>query len=475
MPAKITRRDFLKGCAVTAGGIAALTIGAEVITPLISREKMEFDQNASPWASAHPTKNQPLKENIDVDVAIIGGGYTGLSAAYYLLQRFPEKSIAVFEARGVGQGASGRNGGVILPQTANEYMQVYSNPETHKLIYDVTVQNIADLTELVRAQGIDCDLKHNGVLLVVAKESQVEKYRQYAEQARALGIPVEFWDKKRTRDEIGTEVYSASLYDPNGGEVHPMKLVHALKKAAETAGAHIYEDSPVLEIKEGNTISLVVGQQRLQVKAQAVVLATNGYTSKLGYFKNSLLAIHTPMAVTSPLPESTFNDIGWNKRVAFSDTYNLLYHLSITPDQRILIGSGSVSYSFNNGLVCKEGVSTMKSSLLHELVRIYPRLSGIDFENLWTGVLGFTLDFSQSVGVMGEYKNIYYGLAYAGHGVNLSTLFGKIIADLYAGEGEKWKNMPFLNHHFIPLPPEPLKWVSVQANIAYYRMMDAVE
>jgi glycine/D-amino acid oxidase-like deaminating enzyme len=475
MPAKITRRDFLKGCTVTVGGIAALAIGAEVITPLVSREKMEFDQNTSPWVSAQPAKNPPLQENIDLDVAIIGGGYTGLSAAYYLKQHFPEKDIAVFEARGVGQGASGRNGGMILPQTANEYMQVYSNPKTHKLIYDVTVQNFADLTELVKAQSIDCDLKRNGVLLVVAKENQVEKYRQYAEQARSLGIPVEFWDKKRTTDEIGTEVYYASLYDPNGGEVHPIKLVHALKKAAATAGAQIYEDSPVLEIQEGKIINLLVGEQRHRVRAQAVVLATNGYTSKLGYFKNSVLAIHTPMAVTSPLPESIFSEIGWNNKVAFSDTYNLLYHLSITPDQRILIGSGSVSYFFNNSLVCREDVSTMKSSLLHELVRIYPRLSGIDFENLWTGVLGFTLDFSQSVGVMGEYKNIYYGLAYAGHGVNLSTLFGKIISDLYAGEGEKWKNMPFLNHHFIPLPPEPLKWVSVQANIAYYRMMDALE
>ena len=112
---------------------------------------------------------------------------------------------------------------------------------------------------------------------------------------------------------------------------------------------------------------------------------------------------------------------------------------------------------------------------MRELERIYPQLSGIDFEYVWTGVLGFSLDFSQSVGVTGEHRNIYYGLAYAGHGVNLATLFGRIIADLYAGEQGRWKDMPFLNHRFISLPPEPLKWVSVQANIAYLRYLDSLD
>jgi gamma-glutamylputrescine oxidase len=252
-----------------------------------------------------------------------------------------------------------------------------------------------------------------------------------------------------------------------------MKLVAALKKAAEGAGAKIYEDSPVWEIEEGEIVRLIVGDAKHEVRSRAVVLATNGYTSKLGYFSSSVLAIHTPMAVTPVLSESDFADIGWNNRIPFSDTYNILYHLSCTPDNRILIGSGHVEYYFNNGLLFKGDMEQMKAHLRKELLRIYPRLEGIDFQLAWSGVLGFSLDFSQSVGVMGRHGNIYYGLAYAGHGVNLSTLFGKIIADLYAGDADKWEGMPFLNHRFIPLPPEPLKWVSVQANIAYYKMLDA--
>jgi len=466
---KLSRRDFLK----IAGAATGTAIAAEVVTPLFFPEKLKFDDNLSLWTPAQPLKNTALAEDTEVDVAIIGGGYTGLSSAYYILQRYPEKSVAIFEARGVGQGASGRNGGMLLPQTANEYMAVYSDAATHRRLYDMTVKHMDDLAKIVQAQGVDSEIRLNGVLLVIARESQVARYKQYAQQAQSLGMPIEFWDRVRTISEIGTDVYFGSLFDPNAGEVHPMKLVYALKKAAESAGARIYEDSPVFEIEEGEKIRLVVGEQNHRVIAKAVVLATNGYTSKLGYFKNSVLPIHTPMAVTPSLPDSTFEEIGWKNKAGFSDTYTILYHLSRTPDNRILIGSGYVGYFFSNGIINKDDPEVLKAHLQKELGRIYPKLAGMEFEYLWTGVLGFSLDFMQSVGVMGAHRNLFYGLCYAGHGINLSTLFGKVIADIYAGEESHWEGLPFLNHKFISLPPEPLKWAGIQATIQYYRAEDA--
>ena len=115
----------------------------------------------------------------------------------------------------------------------------------------------------------------------------------------------------------------------------------------------------------------------------------------------------------------------------------------------------------------------LKAHLQKELGRIYPKLTGMDFEHFWTGILGFSVDFTQSVGVMGTHRNIYYGLCYAGHGINLSTLFGRVIADIYAGEDGQWEGMPFLNHQFIPLPPEPLKWAGIHAIIQFYKADDA--
>lgn len=472
MSEKVTRRSFLKKSAAAIGGIAAATVGVEVVTPLVAKEKLEFDANDSLWARAQQPKNKPLNTDIEADVAIIGGGYTGLSAAYHLAKRFPERTIALFEAKGVGQGASGRNGGMILPQPSNDYMAVYSDPQSHKLTYDVTVKNFNELEALIKAQGMDCELDRKGILLVIVQEKQVEEFRKYSEQARSLGIPVEFWDRERTRKEIGTDAYFASVYEPNGGEVHPLKLVYALKKAAETAGAHIYEDSPVLEVQEGEVVRLTVGEQKRQVTAKALVLATNGYTSKLGYFRNTVMAVHTQLAVTPPLTDAVFAEIGWKNRIPFSDTRNILYHAGSTRDNRIMIGAGHVDYFFNNGVVYKGNIREVHDLLKKELVRIYPELAKVDFEYIWNGVMGFTLDFNQALGVTGKHKNIYYGLAYCGHGVNLSTLFGKIIADLYAGEGAQWENTTFIKRRPIPLPPEPLKWVGVQANIAYYKMLD---
>lgn len=469
MRKKLSRRGFLK----VTGAVAGTVIAAEVIIPLVVPEKMEFDENTSLWADEQPPKNPALAEDIEVDVAIVGAGYTGLSSAYHILQRHPKKSVAIFEARGVGQGASGRNGGMLLPLTANEYALVYSDPDTHRRLYDLTVNNLDDLAELMTAQNSDVEMRRDGALLGIAKDSQVEGFKQYVQQAQALGRPIEYWDQARTRSEIGTEVYFGSLYEPNAGEVHPMKLVRALKGVAEVAGAHIYEDSPVLEIEDGETLRLTVGEQNFSVIAKAVVLATNGYTTKLGYFKNSVLSIHTPMAATPRLPDSTFEEIGWKNKAGFFDSYTILYHLSRTLDNRILIGSGYVNYFFNNGLIDQDDPAVLKALLQKELGRIYPQLAGMEFEHFWSGILGYSLDFSETVGVMGAHRNVYYGLGYAGHGVNLSILFGEVIADLFSGDASRWEGLPFLNHRYIPLPPEPLKWVGVQALIQYYKADDA--
>ncbi|TFH38064.1 MAG: FAD-dependent oxidoreductase [Anaerolineales bacterium] len=466
---KISRRNFLK----IAGAATGTVVAAEVVTPWLFPETLEFDENASLWAPAQPQKNPPLAEDIEVDVAVIGGGFTGLSSAYHILARYPDKSVAILEARGVGHGASGRNGGMVLPMTSNEYMAVYSDDRTHRRLYDLTVTNLDDLQEFVNAQKGDVDLHRNGAVLGIARESQVEQYKGYVQTAQALGRPIEFWDQARTKSELGIEVYFGSIFEPNAAEINPMKLVGVLKQAAESAGARIYEDSPVFEIQDGETIRLLVGESNHTVTAKAIVIATNGYTSKVGYFKNSTLAIHTPMAATPTLPDSTFLDIGWKNRAGIFDSYTILYHLSRTHDNRILIGSGYVNYFFNNGLMDRDDPTMLADLLQKELGRLYPRLAGMVFEHFWSGVLGFSLDFDPTVGVMGAHQNIYYGLCYAGHGVNLSTLFGKVIADCYAGEASRWEGMPFLNHRYIPLPPEPLKWLGVQSLFQYYKAEDA--
>jgi glycine/D-amino acid oxidase-like deaminating enzyme len=293
-----------------------------------------------------------------------------------------------------------------------------------------------------------------------------ESKKPYAAKAEAMGIPIEAWDRDRVADALGTDVYFGGLYDPNGAEVNPMKMVHALKKSAESEGCAIYEDSPVIGVEDGKQIALHVAPDqdtRYRVAASAVVLGTNGYTSKLGYMNWKVIALHTEMGATPPLGENIFSEIGWKSRITFHDDNAFLYHLGSTEDNRILIGGGNAEYFFNNGIVYEKDVEVRRKALAAELARIYPKLDGVGLEYIWTGVLGGALGARASVGVIGDHQNVYYGLAYEGHGVCLSYLFGKVIADLYAGKVEKWREMPFVNRNFPPLViPEPLRSVGIQ-------------
>jgi glycine/D-amino acid oxidase-like deaminating enzyme len=436
---------------------------------------MKLEEDSSLWKNDSLARNPSLKNDVEVDVAVIGAGYTGLSSAYHIKKLLPDKHVIVLEAEGAGHGASGRNGGMCLNQPSIDYMSVV-HPKTHRLTYDATAQCIKEIAELMKAQGFGSDIRFCGSLLTNLDGKGAKKSKDYATKAASLGIPIEYWDSDRIRREIGTTVYAGGLFDPNAAEVHPMKLVLALKKAAEGLGVVVYENSPVLEITEGKPVRLLVGGNEGQnhtVAANAVVLGTDGYTTKLGYFKNKIIVTHTEMAATARLEEDALSKLSWASRIPFHDDHVYLFHLGTTEDNRITIGAGNAEYFFNDGLTYKKDLNKRRRALRKELARVYPALKEVEFEYVWSGVMSFSLDMSQSVGVTGRNRNIYYGLGYAGHGVSLAFLFGKVIADIYAGRESEWKQMPFYQNKFPPyLPPEPLRYMAVKSYMAYLRLLD---
>jgi gamma-glutamylputrescine oxidase len=315
-------------------------------------------------------------------------------------------------------------------------------------------------------------LETNGALQVLATSEDVQVAKAYVQKARSLGMPVEFWDRQRLVRAIGTEVYEAAYFDPSCGQVHPMKLVHVFKAAAENAGAEIYENTIVDGIEEGpeHLLRTTGGNT---IRAKSLVLATNAFTSRLGFFRNAIVPVHEYVAVTPPLSDRQLAEIGWHERLPFNDTRTEVFYLGLTRDNRIHIGGGSPCYGFNNGLGEVSDAATHFAQLQRELVRIYPRLAGVQFEAGWDGVVDWSLNEAPSVGCFGKYKNIFYGLGYSGHGVNLSSVFGRIIADLEAGREEPWKQYPFLNANLDYVPNEPFRWLGVQAGLAWYRLSES--
>jgi gamma-glutamylputrescine oxidase len=468
----VDRRKFLKTSLYSLGSVAAATAGSAAVVPLVWRETMCFDPNTSFWARTQTPAAPPLAENMRVDMAIIGGGLTGLFAAYHFAIRFPRLKIILLEARQVGHGASGTNGGMILPQTPNESFEISDDEATHKYVYEITARAIKELQALVMAEGNGCDLILDGFLHTVRQEEDLDYYEEYVEKANRLGLPLEFLTAKKTADEIGTGVYYGSVYDPNGGQVHPMKLIHLLKKTVLKKGVTIFENSPVFSIEEGKTAHLKVGEQQFQVNTENIILATDAYTSKLGYFKNGIIPIHSQCAITKPISAKKLSQAGWKSRLPYFDSWNKLFHLILTPDNRICIGGGNAEYFFNNDLHYRGDLNGVADLFARELTRIYPAFSEVGFESVWNGMLGMTADGEPAVGVTGRHQNIYYALAYNGQGLAMTYLFGKIMADVFEGKKSLWGKSPFLCHPIPFIPPEPLRWIGAKFALSYYGYLD---
>ena len=381
-----SRRSFLKKAALAGSGVVLGAAGLNELSPKIWPEPIVFEPNQSYWAKSQPPQNPPLAENLTADVVVLGGGFTGLSSAYFIRTLSRQKRVVLLEANGCGNGASGRNGAMVLNLTDDRYMQLGPDPAVDKRIYDLTARNIQTLSKLSAITGIDCELETNGALQVLNTSNDVRDAQLYVQAARAAGMPVEFWNKQQVASAIGTGLYEGAFFDPNGGHIHPMKLVQVWKAAAQSVGAEIYENTVVTHIEEGPQ-NLVHTMNGFSVKAKSLVLATNAFTSRLGYFRNSIVPVHEYVAMTPPLSDHQVAQIGWPRRAPFNDNRTEVIYLGLTRDNRIHIGGGSPGYFFNNGVGDPNESVRHYAYLQRELVRVYPALEGVEFEALWSGIV----------------------------------------------------------------------------------------
>lgn len=429
-----------------------------------------FEPNDGHWAQAAQPAGKGLSRDLEVDIAIIGAGYTGLSAAYHLAKAHPDRDIVVLEARTVGHGASGRNGGMVLPQTGAEAFEIAEDLETHRHTYDLTVKSMRAMQRLVQATGVDCDLVLDGYCHTINDPADLDAYRAYFEKARRAGLPLQFWDRATTKHHLGTDAYAGAVFDPNGGSVHALKLVHALRKAAEEEGAVIWEHTPVASIEEGEKIRLVAGGR--QVLARAVVLATDAYTSKLGYFRHRMFVLHVQCASTPPLPPAKLAELGWNSRLPFFDAKDALYHVVLTPDHRLVVGGRSAEYFLGNGLAYKGDLGRISTLMHDEMVRLWPALKDVPFDRVWNGPIGMTFDGNEAVGVLGRHHNVFYGLGYNGHGINTAFMFGDVIAHLFSRKEHGWEDTAYFNNVPPLIPPEPYRWIGVNTTLRFVDWME---
>lgn len=208
------------------------------------------------------------------------------------------------------------------------------------------------------------------------------------------------------------------------------------------------------------------------IRAKSLVLASNAFTANLGFLRDSLVPLREYIAMTRPFSDQELAELGWRLRVPFNNTRTEVFYLGLTRDGRIHIGGGTLRYDFNSGRENAGDAPAHTAQLQRELARILPRLVGTEFDIHWDGVVDWSMDASPSVGYTGKYRNIFYGLGCSGNGVNLTSIFGKIIADLEAGREDLWKHYFFVNASRYYVPNEPFRWLAAEAGLAWYRLTE---
>ncbi len=426
-----------------------------------------FDENRSVWlAGKAPYVRAPaLASRRAADVVIVGGGFTGVSTAYHLSKRYPEKSIALIEAREIGNGASGRNGGQML-----NWVHGFDprSPEEAKRIYDATREGIASVLQIVSEHRLAVPFRLEGHVDVLTSARAAEDAERDLAKIAGAGVPLRFLNKTELSERIDLEGVEGAVFDPGSGELDGLAYLRALRPILEARGVSIFEGTPALRIREGRVIEVETPGGTL--RAEGAVLATNAYTAHLGYFRFGIVPLHSHVLATEPLPPDEWARRGWKSGASFIDDRNRISYGTLTASGRVLFGGGSNSayqYRYGNGTRSKGPSDRAFEDMRSSLLRYLPRLSGVSITHRWSGPVALTLSRVPTMGVRGENRNLYFALGYSGHGITLANLAGKVLTDIFSGADERWRGLPFYQQKLRYVPSEPLRFLGYQA---YTRM-----
>ncbi len=396
--------------------------------------------------------DEPLRGSHKADVVIVGGGFTGLSAAYHIRQKFPEKRIVLLEGACCGYGASGRNGGFCVTTSLLDWEQ--SDPDIRQKSVEVSLYGVEFVKKMITEHGVDCDFEENGMLAVALNEKQVRKLEAYGDSLESFGMEAKLIQGSELEKEVKSPLFVAGLYEPHGGAtLNPAKLVRGMKRVVESMGVEIRERTVVTRITPGkiNHVDTELGD----IQAPTLVLAVNAYGHKLGFFKDRVFPVSVFQIATEPLSKAQWESIGWQNRQGLSDMRELYSYSIPTADGRILMGGVDFTYYDNDALTSGNDQSATRI-VRDNLFKLFPQLEGLKIAHAWGGSTSYALGRIPSVGVIGDHHNIYYGTAYK-EGVPATQVAGRMIADLMAGESNAFTNHYIVNRNIPYAGPQNLR------------------
>ncbi len=412
-------------------------------------------------ASAHAQPDHPsLQGEIEADVCVIGAGLTGCSTALNLAER--GYKVVVLEAERVAWGASGRNGGQMIAGFAAgmDSIEKLMGDEQARQLWDLSLEAVAQVRKRVEKHQIDCDLKR-GHLLAAIKPRQVQELQEYERALRkAYDYDIlQLLNTSQVRDMVGSERYIGGLFDPNGGHLHPLNYTLGLARAAQDASVEFFEATRVTRVESGSRN--VVHAQHGQVKCRFVVYCCNAYIGNLQKtLRGTIMPTGTYIIATEKLQELRAQDLIRND-ASVGDINFVLDYFRLSADKRMLFG-GAVSYS-------TVAPGNLTEYMRKHMLKVYPQLHDVEIEYTWGGYVGITMNRLPHWGRLE--KDIYFAQGFSGHGLALTGLAGKLMAEAIAGTAERFDLFARIPHKDFPGGPL-LRTPALVLGMAYYRLRD---
>lgn len=402
-----------------------------------------------------------LAQNLHADVCIIGAGFGGLSAALELAEQ--GKSVIVLEGARIGFGASGRSGGQAIngfEDGIDEYVEQFGFEMTQKL-WAMSLEAIDIIDERIAKYGIQCDWKKGYATLALNHRRMDDLLAIEKSSREVFGYGnMQLWDKAQLKQYLGSDIYVGGLFDSNSGHLHPLNYCLGLAKACLDLGVQIFEHSPVVDMKtQGDKVMLKT--KKAQVTAQNVVIATNAYIAGLPRSihrgtARKILPVESFIIATEPLEQSVADTV-INNGMSVCDNNLLLDYYRLSADNRLLFGSDSSSN--------KDMVQVMRRNML----KVFPQLADVNIDYGWGGPIDMTMNSQPHFGRIKP--NIYFAHGYSGHGVALTGLAGRIIAEAILGNDERLSVFEQLKIPSI-YGGKLVKKLALKVGIPYYRFLD---
>lgn len=422
------------------------------------------------------TPRAALSESKTVDVAIMGGGFSGLWTAYYLKRLHPTLDVAVVEQEICGFGASGRNGGWISPRYPSSIADLVTRAgedearRTQQALYDTA----DEITRICALEGIETDYRPNGVLTIARGERQRATVKASFDHYQSLDLgDRNIWlTADELRDRVKVSGASGAFFTDAGGTLNPAKLVRGLARAAERAGVVIYENTAVKDVLPGGRLMLESGEL---LARNAVVVAAEAYISQLARYRRTLLPISSSIILTEPLSADQWAAIGWVNGEGLSSQALTSNYLTKTADGRILYGSRGVPYFYNSRIDDSVFAKSKTYNEMYDaLLDWFPVLKGTKVDYAWGGYLGIPRDWAPTVTFDPQTK-IGTLFGYTGRGVATSNLAARLLVGLITGEDS---GAPFPSTFRMASPkwePEPLRWLGVRYVQEAFQRIDQAE